>query len=164
MLGAIIPNNECWVALACALVVILAWRPLQRRLGVMLDARAEQIKAELDQAQRLREEAQRTLAEYQRKQRDALQEAEQIVAHAREEAERAAERAKRELVLSLERRRRLAAEKITLEEQKAVAEVRNLAVDVAVAAVREILARDLDATRRQELIDQAIQALPRALH
>src|SRR6185437_873677 len=103
-------------------------------------------------------------AEYQRKQRDALQEAEQIVAHAREEAERAAERAKRELALSLERRRRLATEKITLEEQKAVAEVRNLAVDVAIAAVREILSRDLDAARRQELIDQAIQALPRALH
>lgn len=164
MLDAIIHNNEFWVAVAFVLIIILAWRPLQRRLAVMLDARAEQIKTELDQAQRLREEAQRTLAEYQRKQRDALQEAEQIVAHAREEAERAAERAKRELVLSLERRRRLAAEKITLEEQKAVAEVRNLAVDVAVAAVREILARDLDAARRQELIDQAIQALPRALH
>lgn len=164
MLDAIIHNNEFWVAVAFVLIIILAWRPLQRRLAVMLDARAEQIKTELDQAQRLREEAQRTLAEYQRKQRDALQEAEQIVAHAREEAERAAERAKRELVLSLERRRRLAAEKITLEEQKAVAEVRNLAVDVAVAAVREILARDLDAGRRQELIDQAIQALPRALH
>lgn len=164
MLETIIHNNEFWVAIAFVVIVVLAWRPLQRRLGVMLDARAEQIKAELDQAQRLREEAQRTLAEYQRKQRDALQEAEQIVAHAREEAERAAERAKRELALSLERRRRLAAEKITLEEQKAVAEVRNLAVDVAVAAVREILSRDLDAARRQELIDQAIQALPRALH
>jgi F-type H+-transporting ATPase subunit b len=163
MFAAIIHNDEFWVALAFVLILVVAWRPAQRRLGATLDERAVVIKSELDQAQQLREEAQRTLAEYQRNQRDALRQAEQIVALAREEAERAAELAKQDLAATLERRRRLAAERIALEEQKAMAEMRNLAVDVAVAAVRQILVRDLDETRRTQLVDQAIKALPRQL-
>ncbi|HUZ66527.1 MAG TPA: F0F1 ATP synthase subunit B [Beijerinckiaceae bacterium] len=163
MFAALTHNNEFWVAAAFVLIVVVAWRPAQRRLGAMLDERAALIKTELDEAQRLREEAERALAEYQAKQREALQKAEQIVALAHEDAERAAERARRDLADAIERRRRLGAERIALEEQKAMTEVRNFAVDVAIDAAGRILARDLDKTRRARLIDEAIRALPRQL-
>lgn len=163
MFSALIQNNEFWIAVAFALLLVLGWRPAQLRLGVMLDERAALIKAELDEAERLREEAQRALAEYQRNQREALQKAEEIRAFAREEAELAAERARRELAEAIERRRRLAAERIALEEQRAATEVRNLAIDVALDAAGRILVHNLDETRRAGLLDQAIQALPRQL-
>ena len=164
MLAEIIGDAEFWVAVAFVIVVAgLVWKggPMVNK---MLDERALKIKAELDEAQRLREEAQRMLAEYQRKQRDALREAEQIVAQARREAEHVAEQGARDLAAALERRQRLALEKIALAESKAVAEVRNTAVDVAVAAARQILAQDLDPARRSRLIDDAIAQLPATLH
>ena len=161
---AAMSGPEFWVAVAFIIVVAgLVWKgaPMVTR---GLDDRALKIKAELEEAQKLREEAQRMLAEYQQKQRDALKEAEEIVARARVEAERAAEQAARDLDAAIERRKRLALEKVALAESKATAEVRNTAVDVAIAAVREILAKTLDAPRKGKLIDDAIAELPRRLH
>jgi F-type H+-transporting ATPase subunit b len=147
MLAEIIGEAEFWVAVAFVIVVAgLAWKGTPMVLK-MLDDRGRKIKAELDEAQRLREEAQRMLAEYQRKQRDALKEAEQIIGLARREAEHAAEQAARDLAAALERRQRLALEKIALAESKAIAEVRNTAVDVAIAAVRQIASQTLDRAR-----------------
>jgi F-type H+-transporting ATPase subunit b len=161
---AIFADGEFWILVAFIIAFgFLVYKASPLVTGA-LDKRAGQIKAELDEAQSLREEAQRALAEYQRKQRDALKEAEEIIALSRGEAERAAERAARDLEAALERRKRLASEKIALEEAKALADVRNTAVDFAIAAVRQILTQDLDATRRGALIDQAIAALPQALH
>jgi len=162
-MSALLHNNELWVAIAFVLIVALAWRPAHKRLGAILDERAALVKGELDEAQRLREEAERALAEFQRNQRDALRQAEQIATTAREEAERAAESARRDLEAALERRRRIAAERIALDERRAAMEVRNLAVDVAVSALRRMLAQDLDAARRDALVDQAIKALPQQL-
>jgi F-type H+-transporting ATPase subunit b len=159
-----IENPEFWIAVAFVIVVAaLVWKggPM---LTDMLDQRAEAIKGELDEAQRLREEASRMLAEFQRRQRDALKEAEEIVAHARVEAERESERAEAALIAALERRRQMAAQKIALEEQKALLEVRNQAVEIAIAAVRRAFAEGLDPARRTQLMDQAIAELPRALH
>jgi F-type H+-transporting ATPase subunit b len=157
-------DPEFWVLVAFA----IAFGGLARKAGPViakaLDDRAVKIKAELDEAHKLRQEAQRMLAEYQRKQRDALKEAEEIIAHARVEAERAAEQAARDLEAALERRKRLALEKIALAESKAIAEVRNTAVDIAISAVREILAQVLDAARKSKLIDEAIAELPQSLH
>ena len=110
------------------------------------------------------EEAQKTLADYQRKQRDALKEAEQIVAQAKGEAERVAKQAERDLAAALERRQKQAVEKIALAEAKAVAEVRNVAVDVAIAAVRRMLADDLDPARKSAMVDEAIADLSRRLN
>ncbi|MGO9786345.1 MAG: F0F1 ATP synthase subunit B, partial [Stellaceae bacterium] len=120
--------------------------------------------SELDEAQRLAEEAQKSLAQYQRKQRDALKESEAIIAQARADAERLASQARLDLAAALDRRQRMAIERIALDEAEAVTEVRNQAVEVAVAAVRRILARDLDAKNRSDLIDQAIAAMPETLH
>jgi F-type H+-transporting ATPase subunit b len=157
-------DPEFWVLVSFVIVLIGLLRKAGPLITKSLDDRAAKIKAELEEAQKLREEAQRMLAEYQRKQRDALKEAEEIVARARHEAERAAEQAARDLDAALERRKRLALEKIALAESKATAEVRNTAVDVAIAAVREILGKALDAPRKDRLIDDAIAELPQRLH
>jgi len=155
---------EFWVLIAFVIsMAIVVWKARGAMLG-MLDRRAEKIKAELDEARRLAEEAQKALAQHQLRQRDALKEAEAIIAQARAEAERAAHEGRKDLAAALERRKRLTTEKLALEEQKALNEVRAAAVDIAVAAVRRILAEDLDAQRRAALVDQAIAALPETLH
>ena len=159
MLHEILNDPEFWVLIAFLVAVGGLVRKAAPTLKTALDARAEKISHDLDEAARLRDEAQRTLAEYQRKQRDALKEAEQIVAHARLEAERVAEQAARDLDAALERRQRQAIEKIALAETKAIAEVRNIAIDVAIAAVREMLADDLDPARKSALIDASISDL-----
>ena len=157
-------DAEFWVAVAFVIVIAGLFYKLRGTATTALDERAAKIKAELDEARRLRDEAQSKLAEYQRKQRDALKEAEGIVAHAKVEAERVAAQAARDLEAAIERRKRLALEKIALTETKALAEVRNLAVDLAIAALRRVLAQDLDAPRRSTLIDDAIAGLPPTLH
>lgn len=160
----LISNPEFFVSIAVIIGVFgIAWKAAPV-ITSMLDTRAVKIRTELDEARRLREDAQRMLAEYQRKQRDALKEAEQIIALSRAEAERAAAHAAAELEAALQRRQAQALEKIALAESKATAEVRNTVVDVAVAAVRRILAQELDAGRRNRLIDDAIAELPKLLH
>ncbi|HYL32533.1 MAG TPA: F0F1 ATP synthase subunit B [Stellaceae bacterium] len=163
-LRELLGEAEFWVLIAFVIsMAIVVWKARGAMLG-MLDRRAEKIKAELDEARRLAEEAQKALAQHQLRQRDALKEAEAIIAQARAEAERAAQEGRKDLAAALERRKRLAAEKLALEEQKALNEVRAAAVDVAIAAVRRVLSEDLDAKRRAALVDQAIAALPETLH
>jgi len=160
----IFQEAEFWVLVAFVIAVAgLVWKA-GPQITKALDDRAAKIKSDLDEAARLKDEAQKTLAEYQRKQRDALKEAELIVQQAKGEAERVAKQAERDLAASLERRQKQAIEKIALAEAKAVAEVRNVAVDVAIAAVRRMLADDLDAPRKSALVDEAISDLSRRLN
>lgn len=157
-------DPEFWVLVAFLIVVIGGFIKVGPSIGKSLDDRAERIKTELDEAQRLREDAERTLAEYQRKQRDALKEAEDIIAHAKSEAERIGIQAGLDLDAMLERRTKQAEEKIAQEEAKAVADVRNTAIDVAIAAARQIIVEQMDAKTGGALIDNAIAALPQQLH
>lgn len=157
-------DPEFWVLIAFLIAFgFFAWKASPLMLGA-LDQRAAKIKAELDEVRRLRTDAERALTEYRQKQRDALKEAADIIAHAHTEAERAAAAGERELEAALERRRRLASETVALEEAKAIAAVRIEAVEVAIAAVRRALAADLDAGRRAGILDEAIASLPQALH
>jgi F-type H+-transporting ATPase subunit b len=158
--------HQAEFSVAVAFVIafgFLAWKagPIVTR---MLDSRAAKIRADLDEAARLRDEARRTLVEFQQKQRDAMKEAEQIVAQAKIEAERVARQAERDLAAALDRRQKQAVEKIALAETKALAEVRNEAVDIAIAAVRRILADDLGGARKSALLDDAIADLSRRLN
>lgn len=164
MLREIFHDPELAVAIAFVIAVVLVSKRVWQVLSRMLDERAAKIKAELDEAQKLRDEAQRALGEFQRKQRDALQEAEAIIAHARGEASRFAERANLDLEAAIERRQRLAAERIALAEAKAIAEVRNLAADIAIGAARVVIAEHLGDAQGQALIDQAIAELPQRLN
>lgn len=157
-------DPEIWVLVAAVVFVAVLWKRARQALLGGLDARAARIRAELETATNLRAEAERTLAEYQAKQREAADEAEAIVAHARAEAERIAAQTASELEVTLERRRRLAEERIVQEQARALAEIRALAVEVAIAAAREVVAAELDERRGAALIDAAIAALPQQLH
>jgi F-type H+-transporting ATPase subunit b len=160
----ILHNPEFWVLVAFLIVVVGGFIKVGPAIGKSLDDRAQRIKTELDEAQRLREDSERTLAEYQRKQRDALKEAEDIIAHAKAEAERIGRQAAIDLDAMLERRTKQAEEKIAQAEAKAVADVRNTAIDIAIAAARQTIVEQLDAKSGGALIDSAIAALPQQLH
>ena len=154
---------EVWVLLAVVVFVIGVWKPARRAILGGLDSRAARIRDELETARRLRDEAQQALAGYQQQRRDAEAEAEAIIAHAKSEAERVAAQAARNLEETLERRRRLAEERIAQEEAKALSEIRALAVDVAISAARQVIVSELDEKRGAAVIDAAIAALPQQL-
>jgi F-type H+-transporting ATPase subunit b len=163
-LTGLLHEGEFWVLVAFVIAISFLVYKTRGTALAALDQRATKIKSGLDEAQRLAEEAQKSLAQYQLRQRDALKESEAIVAQARAEAARFLAQARIDLAAALDRRRRMAVERIALDEAKAVTEVRDQAIEVAVAAVRRILARDLDAGNRAALIDRAIAALPETLH
>ncbi len=126
----IFSTPEFWVAVAFVFFVGLLFKPGSKFVIGALDERAERIRSQLDEAQRLREEAQHLLAEYQRKQRQALQDAEAILNQARATAERHREDSAAELAQTLERRERQAMDRIAQAEAEALAEVRAVAVAV----------------------------------
>jgi F-type H+-transporting ATPase subunit b len=162
---SLLTDAEFWIAIGLLVLLgVLIYAKVPGMALGALDARGAKIRAELDEAQKLKDDAQKTLGQFQRKQRDALQEAEAIMAHAREEAARLAERAKRDLEAAIDRRQRLAAEKIALAEAKAVAEVRNAAVEIAISAARHVIAERLGDAQGQALVDQAIAELPQRLN
>jgi len=156
-------DPEFWVAVAAAIFVAVVWKPARRVLIGSLDERAVRIRADLDEARKLRDEAGQLLAEYQKKQREAAVEAQAIIDQAQEEAERLAAQSARDLDEALARRTRLAEERIVQAEKKALDEIRAVAIDVALAAAREVIASQIDEERGGALLDAAIAALPQRL-
>lgn len=155
---------EFWVAVGFLILVAGIARPAWRGIATALDARSERIGQTLDEARTLHEDAQHLLAEYQRKQRDAAREAEQMIAQARDEAERLRVEATETLERTLERRAALAQEKIAQAEADALRAVRNAAVDVAIAAAARVIGEHLGEDRASVLIDEAVAELPRHLN
>ena len=156
-------DEEFYILIAFLVAIAILLRQAWGQITSGLDARARTIKHQLDEAKRLREDAESMLADYQRKQRDAMAEAQEIVVQAQAEAERVAKQAELDLEAAIKRREEQARDKITQAEVKALAEVRGVAVDVAIEAVRLLLAESLDQTRGASLIDQAIEELPKRL-
>src|SRR5581483_2153908 len=117
-------DPEFWVGLAFVIIVVAAIKPVRQIVNATLDSRAERIRVQIDEAKRLREDAQALLATYQKKQREAMAEAEQIIAQAKADAARLKTEAEQDLVGALERRKQQALERIAQSEAQAVAEVR----------------------------------------
>ena len=151
---------EFWVA-----VSFLVFMGALIKMGVpgmitkALDDRAEAIRKELDQARRLREEAQELLIEYQQKRRQADDGARAIIDQARIEAEAMKAQSAKSLQELLERRSRLAEEKIGRAEAQAISEVRAAAVEAAVAAAEKVLRARVPGEVGQALVDGAISDL-----
>ncbi len=163
MMPEFLREPEFWILVSAVALFVVIWKPLKRSLIGSLDARAERLRVELEEARKLSEDARRLLADYQKREREASAEAEAILAHGRAEAERAAERAARDLEEALLRQRRHAEERIAQAEARALSEIRAAAVDLAIAAARETLVRELDEARGSRLIDEAIAAVPKGL-
>ena len=156
---------EFWVAVAFVILMgVFAYVGVHRTVLTALDHRSERIKAELDDASRLKEEAAKLLAEYQARRASAEREAQDIIASAKAEAERIAAESVRTIEEALQRRQNLAEERIAQEEARAVAEIRAVTVDVAISAARSVITAELDERRGAALIDAAIAELPRQLH
>ncbi|NNE56925.1 MAG: F0F1 ATP synthase subunit B [Hellea sp.] len=154
-----------WVAVCVVMfLALLFWKGAHKALGSALDARADKITNELDEARRLREEAQALLASYQRKQKEAEEQAEGIVQQARKDAENMAARLRTELKERLERRAAQAEAKIANAEAQALAEVRAKAADLAIAASEEILKSKLTASDHSKLVKDGIAGIGKALN
>lgn len=158
-------NTNFIVLLAFLLfIAVLIYFKVPGLLMGMLDKRAEGIKSELDEARALREEAQTVLASYERKQREVQEQANRIVETAKHEAEQAAEQAKVDLQKSIERRMAAAEEQITSAQAEAVRDVRDQAINIAVAAAREVLAKQMTAASANALINDSIKQVDAKLH
>ncbi len=155
---------EFWVLVAFVIFIALAARKVTGLVVNALDQRAETIRAMIDESTRLRDEAQKLLAAYQHKQREAAEEAKSIVRHAEDEAERIRARSAVDLEAALKRREEMASERIEQAEIKAVAEVQAAAVDVAIEAARRVLKDTVQGERADALIAAAIKDMPAKLH
>lgn len=157
-------SPEFWVFVAFVIFVALVWKRASVAIGTMLDGRAERIRSELDEAERLHKDAQALLNGYQRRLADAQKDAEAFLAHAREEAARLRAQAGTDLEASLKRREAQAMDRIAQAEAAALAEVRNLTVDVAIGASKRVLSGGLPPMQADKLIEQSIGELPKHLH
>jgi F-type H+-transporting ATPase subunit b len=153
-------NETFWVAVAFVLFAgLMIYYRVPGKLAAILDERAARIRNELEQAQRLRHEAQTLLNENQRRQRNALKEAEEIVARAEIDAQRMTKAAEAEFKAQMTRRAALAKAKIAQAEAAAIKEVRAAIVDVAIAATRDVLRAELTGPEAFAAADRAISEL-----
>jgi F-type H+-transporting ATPase subunit b len=153
-----VTTPELWVLLSFVLfVAILVYYKIPSKVVKALDDRAEQIRSELDEARRLREEAQSILADYQLKRHEAEKEAQDIVATAQRDAEAYAEEQRKVMTETLQRRMRLAEEKITRAEEQAVIDIRSKAADVAISAAEIVIARQLKGKSAKNLVEKSVK-------
>ena len=156
---------EFWVLVSFVLFIgLLVYLKVPGKVAVMLDERAARISKELEEARKLREEAQGLLAEYERKRRNAEKEAEAIIVQAREEAEAFAVETRQKLTETVERRGRMAEEKIAQAEAQAIKEVRAAAAELAIAAATRIIVEEVQGAKADQLVEVSIANLKDRLH
>jgi F-type H+-transporting ATPase subunit b len=152
------PSPEAWVAICfICFLGLLGYLGVHRKLFDALDARQTRIRTELDEAVRLREEAQALLAEFERKGLATEQEAEAIIASAKAEAERLVGEAKQRMEDFVARRTKMAEAKIAQAEAQALADVRSAAADAAVSAAEKILSVAAKGEVAEQLLARGIE-------
>ena len=148
---------ETWVAIAFIILMgVFAWLGVHRTVLTALDHRAQRIKAELDDAKRLKEEAAKLLADYQARRASAEREAQEIVTNAKAEAERIAAEAKTRMEDFVVRRTKTAESKIAMAEAQALADVRAAAAEAAVTAASTVLAQSVKGSVADYLLAKGI--------
>ena len=156
---------ETWVAVAFFIFAAILWKVGGfRAMTDALDQRGKRIRAELDEAKRLREEAAKVLADYQTRRGEAEREAQDILAAAQDEARRTADEAHRRMQDFIERRTRAAEAKIAQAEAQATAQVRAAAADAAIAVSETLLREKLAGDAAQDLVAKSLADVRRKLN
>lgn len=154
---------EFWLLVALVLLIVLVWKPIRQHVLGGLDARGEKIRAELDQAKRLHEEAKELLAKHQRQLHEGESLAADIRSHAESETKRIEEQLRDEFEQLVRRRTQQAEERIAQEEARAVADVRGRAAELAVATTRRLLTEKLGGEAAQRVMQTSIREVTQKL-
>ena len=155
--GGLLQNTSFWVLVAFVVVIgVFARVGLHKTIGSGLDKRAQNIADEINEARKMREEAQELLAQYQRRQREAEEEAASIIEQAKKDALRMTAEAREKIDAQMERRAKAAEDKIARAEAQALSEVRGQTAELAIAAAREIIKERMDSGAQTAFIDKAI--------
>ena len=152
-------NESAFVAIGFALFVILIWRRAGAALSAMLDERTNRIKAELEEAQSLREEAAAELQKFQRLSREAADEAKTILANAEVTAQRITQAAEEKAAASLKRREEQAKAKIEAAEAALVSELRSKSASLAIAAAQKVMTDKLDTDASMALVEESLKQI-----
>src|SRR4051812_5440087 len=156
---------EFWVAVAFVILMgVFVWLGVHRTVLKALDHRSERIKAELDDARRLKEEAGKVLTEYKARHASAEREAQEIITNARAEAERIASEARTKMEDFVARRTKTAESKIALAEAQAVADARAAAAEAAVAAASTVLSQSVKGPLADDLLTKGIAEVRQKLN
>lgn len=157
-------GTSLWVALSFVLFAVFAFKMGRKSVLGGLDARIDEVKSEIDNAERLRVEAQELLAQYQRKQRDTEKEAGDMVKRAKEQAKLLRKTAETDLSELMDRREVQLTERLRRLEESAIAEIQNHAADLAVAATTEMIIQTLDEKTNAALNEDSIKSLSKHLN
>lgn len=158
-------DPETWVAVAFViLMVVFGYLGVFNKAVAALDHRADRIKAELDDATRLKQEAAKVLADYKARSATAEREAAEIIANAKSEAERIATEAKAKMEDFVARRTKTAESKIALAEAQALADVRAAAAEAAVQAASTILSQSVKGQVADDLLAKGITEVRQKLN
>jgi len=158
-------DSKLWVLIPLVLFFAFIFsKGVHKAIGTSLDGRADRIKTELDEAKRLREDAQALLASYQRKQKEAEAQAENIIKQARSDAENMAAEARKDLAERLERRAAQAEAKIASAESQAMADVKAKAADMALATAEKLLRSEITTSKHADLVKTGISQIGKSFN
>lgn len=156
---ALFSSTTFWVATSFALFVMMVFRQAKGALVSKLDARISEIKKEIDTAESMRIQAQELLAQYQRKQRDAVKDAEEIVENSKTHCREIQRMAERELEAALIRKEEQMKERLSRMQRQAIEEMRTQAIEMAMLAAQQILTDELAKKKGSNLIDETIDGM-----
>ena len=157
-------DTGIWLLASFAAFIFIMWKFAFSKIIAMLDKRIEDIKKEMEMAENLRIEAQELLAQYQRKHRDAMKDAENIIANAAAQAKHIQKQAESDLRDTMKRREDQLAQRLTRMEESAITDIRNYAADLAMNAAAHIISDKLDKKTADDLVKKSIGAVSGKLH
>ena len=157
--GAFYENPEFWVGLAFVLVVLMLARPIGRIVNAMLNKRIEAIADRITEAQKLNEDAQKLLAEYEKKFLNAEKEAKNILRKSEREIELLKDERLKKLEAEMNMKQKEAEQRIKTAQESAVKEITALASEMTIKALKEVLAKSLNKKSQTKLIDESIKTI-----